>query len=190
MRIGIDGRALQGSRTGIGRYVFEICRELDQLLPGATFFVYAPGPVELPVSSARWIARIDSSPLARVLKPIAWLKLRAGRLCRTDRLDAFWGSATFLPLLPPHVRTITTVYDVNFRVVPSSMSRTHRLAHQLFFVRDITAAGHRIAISSGTSARLHSYFGLSVSAIARPGVSRFSGVATRVRFGGSRRSSV
>jgi glycosyltransferase involved in cell wall biosynthesis len=63
------------------------------------------------------------------------------------------------------------VYDVNFRVVPSSMSRTHRLAHQLFFRRDVAAATHRIAISSGTSARLHAYFGLTVSAIARPGVS-------------------
>jgi glycosyltransferase involved in cell wall biosynthesis len=171
VRIGIDGRALQGSRAGIGRYVFELCRELDRLLPSATFFVYAPGPVELPVSSARWVVRIDPSPLARVLKPIAWLKLRAGRLCREDGLDAFWGAATFLPTLPRGVRTICTVYDVNFRVVPSSMSRTHRLAHQLFFERDVTAATHRIAISSGTSARLQAYFGVRVSAIARPGVS-------------------
>lgn len=171
MRIGIDGRALQGRRTGIGRYTFELCRELDRLLPSASFFVYAPGPVEIPVSSSRWVARIDASPLARLLKPIAWLKLRAGRLCRADRLDVFWGAGTFLPSLPSGVRTVSTVYDLNFRIVPWTMSRTHRLAHQLFFERDVMAATERIAISQGTAARLRSYFGLTVSAVARPGVS-------------------
>jgi glycosyltransferase involved in cell wall biosynthesis len=125
----------------------------------------------MPVSSDRWVARIDPSPFARLLKPVAWLKLAAGRLCRVDRLDAFWGANTFFPSLPAGVRTISTVYDLNFRVVPWTMSRTHRLAHQLFFERDVTAATERIAISEGTSARLQSYFGLTVSAIARPGVS-------------------
>jgi glycosyltransferase involved in cell wall biosynthesis len=171
VRIGIDGRALQGRRTGVGRYAFELSRELDRLLPSASFFVYTPTAIEMPVSSDRWVARIDPSPLARLLKPVAWLKLAAGRLCRADRLDAFWGANTFLPSLPSGVRTISTVYDLNFRVVPWTMSRTHRLAHQLFFERDVTAATERIAISEGTSARLRSYFGLPVSAIARPGVS-------------------
>lgn len=171
MRIGIDGRALQGRRTGIGRYAFELSRELDRLLPSASFFVYTPTPIEMPVWSGRWVERVDPSPLARLMKPVAWLKLAAGRLCRTDRLDAFWGANTFLPSLPSGVRTITTVYDLNFRVVPWTMSRTHRLAHQLFFERDVTSANERIAISEGTSARLQTYFGLTVSAIVRPGVS-------------------
>jgi glycosyltransferase involved in cell wall biosynthesis len=171
VRVGIDGRALQGRRTGIGRYAFELSRELDRLLPSASFFVYAPTPIEMPVLSDRWIARIDPSPLARLVKPVAWLKLAAGRLCRADRLDAFWGAATFLPSLPSAIKTISTVYDLNFRVVPETMSRTHRMAHQLFFQRDVTAATELIAISEGTRARLRSYFGLEVSAVARPGVS-------------------
>jgi len=51
MRIGIDGRALQGNRTGIGRYVFNLCMELDRLLPDVTFFVYSNVPLQLPILS-------------------------------------------------------------------------------------------------------------------------------------------
>lgn len=171
MRIGLDGRPLLGRRTGIGRYMFEICRELDALLPGAEFFVYAPEPVELPSVSPRWRCRIEARRWARRLKPIAWLKLRAGRLCREDRLDVFWGSATLFPALPAGVRRVSTVYDLTFRVAPETMSRTHLLAQRLFFASDVRGADHLLAISHGTATRLQGWLGGPLAAVAPPGVS-------------------
>ena len=171
MRIGLDGRPLVGPRTGVGRYVFEICRELDTLLPDAEFFVYAPRPVELPVSSGRWHSRLERRAWARGLKPIAWLKLRAGTLCRQDRLDVFWGSASLFPRLPAGVRRVSTVYDLTFRVAPETMSRTHRLAQQLFFARDVGRAEHRLTISHGTAQRLQQWLGGPLAAVAPPGLS-------------------
>lgn len=171
MRIGLDGRPLLGRRTGIGRYVFEICRELDVLLPAAEFFVYAPEPVELPVVSPRWRCRVEARRWARALKPIAWLKLRAGRLCREDSLDAFWGSATLFPQLPAGTRRVSTVYDLTFRVAPQTMSRTHLLAQRLFFAHDVRRAHHRVAISHGTAARLQEWLGGRLAAVAPPGLS-------------------
>ena len=171
MRVGLDGRALQGRRTGVGRYVFEICRELDTLVPDAEFFVYASGPVELPVLSGRWHSRLERQGWARTLKPIAWLKLRAGALCRQDRLDAFWGSATLFPALPASVRRITTVYDLTFRVAPETMGTAHRIAQRLFFRRDVCSANRRIAISNGTARRLQAWLGDPLAVVAPPGVS-------------------
>lgn len=171
MRVGLDGRALQGRRTGVGRYVFEICRELDTLVPDAEFFVYAPEPVELPVSSGRWHCRLEQRGWARDLKPIAWLKLRAGALCRQDRLDVFWGSATLFPALSAGVRRLTTVYDLAFRVAPETMGTTHLIAHRLFFRRDVRRAHQRMAISHGTAARLQSWLGGPPAAVVPPAVS-------------------
>ncbi len=171
MRIGIDGRALQGHRTGIGRYVFELCRELDILLPQAEFFVYAPTPVELPLVSDRWHCRVEPRRWARSLKPIAWLKLRAGRLCREDRLDVFWGAATLLPPLPAAVRCLSTVYDLTFRIAPDTMGRTHLLAHRLFFAYDVRRADQRLAISQATAERLQEWLGPPRAAVVRPAVS-------------------
>lgn len=172
MRLGIDGRALQGHRTGIGRYVFEICRELDTLLPHAEFFVYAPAAVELPVVSNRWHCRVEPRRWARSLKPIAWLKLRAGGLCRKDRLDVFWGAATLLPPLPAAVRCLSTVYDLTFRIAPETMARTHLLAQRLFFAHDVRRADQRLAISQGTAERLQGWLGPPRAAVVRPAVSR------------------
>jgi glycosyltransferase involved in cell wall biosynthesis len=151
--------------------MFEICRELDALLPSAEFFVYAPEPVELPGGSGRWQCRAEARRWARRLKPIAWLKLRAGRLCREDRLDAFWGSATLFPPLPAGVRRVTTVYDLTFRVAPETMSRTHLLAQRLFFAYDVRHAHHRVAISQGTATRLQEWLGGPLAAVALPGLS-------------------
>jgi glycosyltransferase involved in cell wall biosynthesis len=170
MKIGIDGRALQGARTGVGRYVYEICRELDTALPSAQFFVYSAIPLEMPVLSERWILRLDKSPISRYFKPVLWLKYRCGLLCAKDKLDVFWGAATFLPKLSPSVRTVITVYDLNFIVVPKTMSFTHRWAFKLFFKKDVSRADAVTAISQGTSNRLKSFFGRAADSIVYPAV--------------------
>lgn len=170
MKIGIDGRALQGSRTGVGRYVYELCRELDRALPSAQFVVYSSVPLEMPVLSERWILRLDQSPLAKYIKPVLWLKYRCGLLCKKDNLDVFWGAATFLPRLPRTVRTVITVYDLNFKIVPKTMSITHRWAFRLFFKKDVARADFVTAISKGSSERLLSLFGRAVDAIVYPAI--------------------
>jgi glycosyltransferase involved in cell wall biosynthesis len=170
MKIGIDGRALIGSRTGIGRYVYELCLELDRLLPEATFFIYSPTPMEMPVYSKRWILRLDNSPAAKYMKPVLWLKLRCGSLCSRDNLDIFWGSASFLPKLARSVQTVITVYDLNFRIVPETMSVSHRWSFKLFFKADLMKAGVVTAISRGTAQRLFDSFGRRVNAIVEPAV--------------------
>ena len=170
MKIGIDGRALQGTRTGVGRYVYELCRELDRSMPTAIFFVYSSIPLEMPISSNRWVLRLDSSPVAKYLKPVLWLKYRCGLLCSKDNLDVFWGAATFLPKLSNSVRTVVTVYDLNFKIAPTTMSFTHRWAFKLFFKTDVLHADAVTAISEGTSLRLKSLFGRAADAIVYPAV--------------------
>jgi glycosyltransferase involved in cell wall biosynthesis len=182
LKIGLDGRALQGSRTGVGKYVYELCRELDKVLPNAQFFVYSAIPIEMPVLSERWVLRLDRSPMAKFIKPLLWLKYRCGNLCKKDNLDVFWGAATFLPKLSPSIRTVITVYDLNFIVVPETMSFTHRWAFKLFFRKDVLHADAVTAISQGTSFRLKSLFGRGADAIVYPAVdvSFFPQTKTRV----------
>lgn len=173
MRVGIDGRALQGSRTGVGRYVYELCCELDKVLPSSQFFVYSPTPLEMPISSERWMLRLDKFPLARYLKPVLWLKYRCGQLCKQDDLDVFWGAATFLPQLPRTVRKVVTVYDLTFKIVPESMSAAHLWAFRLYFKKDIAHADVVLAISKGSSDRLQSLFGRAADAIIYPAVGAY-----------------
>ncbi|MGD0288882.1 MAG: glycosyltransferase family 1 protein [Candidatus Binataceae bacterium] len=171
VRIGIDGRAFMGRTTGVGRYVTELCKHLDELLPNARFFVYAPCPITLPISSDRWLSRVDRSWMARRLNRGLWLVLSAGHFCRLDDLDVFWGAVTLLPKLAPKIRAVTTVYDLNHIVVPRSMRARDLWARRLLFGRSLARADAILAISAGTCARLRATYGYCAAVSVPPGVS-------------------
>jgi glycosyltransferase involved in cell wall biosynthesis len=171
MRIGIDGRALEGKRAGTGRYVFELCKELDVLLPEATFFVYSSKPVEMPIISDRWIPRVEDKKWASDLKSVLWLKTRAGRLCKSDRLDVFWANATFIPSLRKDVRVVSTVHDLAYLIVPKTMKTVTYWAFKLFFRSDIERANKIVCNSKGTADRLFERFGVRASGVVLPAVS-------------------
>lgn len=171
LKIGIDGRPLQGKLTGMGRYIFELCKELDNALPHAKFFVYSQYPVEMPILSERWVSRVDVAPFNQFLKSAVWLKLRCGLLCQDDKLDSFWASATLLPKLQPSVRIVSTVYDLNHLIVPETMAFPTLWSYKLFFNRDVKRANVVTAISEGTCKRLFDCLGVTTSAIVRPAAS-------------------
>lgn len=170
LRVGIDGTPLSLKLTGIGRYTYEICKGLDALLPNARFFVYSKQPVVVPTISDRWTYRVDSWRGKKHLKNAAWLKFRAGRLCEEDGVDVFWASGTLLPWFRSAVRTVSTVYDLNYLVAPDSMARPTLWAHRLFFRRDVRKANLVCAISQGTADRLERHLGRKVDAVMPPAV--------------------
>jgi glycosyltransferase involved in cell wall biosynthesis len=170
MKIGIDGRELAPQRRGIGRYIFELSRELDRHLPDAEFHVYNRTPVPLPVDSDRWIMRADPSRLGQRLSPLLWYKTRAGQICRHDGLDVFWGTSAFLPRLPSDVRTVLTVHDLCHVFTPETFHPLHLMGVRLFFERDVRRADVVLAVSQSTSHRLYDHVGRRAGAIVSPAV--------------------
>ena len=67
-RLGIDGDALRKPLSGVGQYIFNLCRELESLLPTTQFFVYTRlSADEIALPSSRWTVRREAWPLARKL---------------------------------------------------------------------------------------------------------------------------
>lgn len=189
IRIGIDGRPLLGARTGIGRYVADLCEELDHQLPEARFFTYVPRLEDISLPSARWHLRAPER-----LPPKAggyfWFKFMSRDLVARDRLDWFMATRTLLPRLHGGVRSVSIVYDLNHVVTPASMTLLNRIAHMRYFRGDVLAATKVAAISHGTARRLEEYCGRRCQAIVRPQTSphfRPAGDATiarvRAQFG-------
>lgn len=170
MRIGIDGRELNPQKRGIGRYVWELCRALDRRVPDAEFVVYSRHAIELPVDSERWSLRTDPSSAGRRLSPLLWLKLRGGTLCHRDRLDAFWGTAVFLPRLTRDVRTVVSVYDLCHLLTPDTFDPLHLRGVRLFFEADVRRADAVLTVSRGTADRLRHHLGRVAEGVVVPGI--------------------
>lgn len=171
LRLGIDGRALEPPRTGVGRYVHEIARALDARLPDdARFVVYARRPIPLPGAAPRWTMRAEPHAPWRRLPASAWLLLRAGVLARRDALSAFWATATLSPLSLGGVPVLATVHDLAHRVTPDAMPGGLRRVHDWRFGPDLRRAAARIANSHGTAARVLAAYGVACDAVAPPAV--------------------
>jgi glycosyltransferase involved in cell wall biosynthesis len=169
-RIGIDGRRLGPRLKGIGRYIWELCKGLDQVLPAAEFFLYTPTPAGRAAISHRWSLRVDDSRWGRLPNNL-WLVARAGLLSRRDRLDVFWGGTGLLPLVGLNTPTVLTVHDVIHRVAPETMDFSALWATRLFFASSLAKADAIVSNSAGTAERLRASFGYKAAAVVRPGLS-------------------
>lgn len=171
LRVGIDGDALRVPLTGVGQYVFNLCRELDTLLPQASFVAYSRLPataVQLPF--AHWQLRSETVNAFRRLPSFLWLKTRCRAMCATDKLDVFWAGRTLHPGLAGRVRTVCSVHDLNYLVVPGTMQFQSRWSSRLWFRRDVLSADCVLANSHGTAERIRTMIGAKVSGVVLPGV--------------------
>jgi glycosyltransferase involved in cell wall biosynthesis len=171
LRIGIDGDALRAPLTGVGYYIFNLCRELDALLPEASFIAYSRLPataVLLP--SPRWQLRTEPVAALRRLPSFLWLKTRCRAMCASDGIEVFWAGRTLHPRLNGGVRTVCTVHDLNHLVVPKTMQFQALWSNRLWFHDDVTAADCVLANSQGTAERLRTLVGVQAKGVVLPGV--------------------
>jgi glycosyltransferase involved in cell wall biosynthesis len=171
LRIGIDGDALRAPLSGVGHYVFNLCHELDALLPEALFIAYSrltTAAVRLP--SARWQLRSEPIVAFRRLPSFVWLKTRCRAMCAADGVNVFWAGRTLHPRLNGGVRTVCSVHDLNHLVVPETMQFQSRWSGRLWFRGDILAADCVLANSCGTADRIRTMIGAEVSDVVPPGV--------------------
>lgn len=171
MKIGIDGRPLQGRHTGIGRYVAELCKRLDSLLPQAEFIIYSNKNIEFELPSSNWSIKKDPLSFSNFLPTVLWVKLREGILASKDNVDIFWGAGVFLPyFLSKKIKKIITVYDLNHKIVPETVKGLHCWSFKLFFSSAVKSADSIFAISEGSSNRLQKYYNRKADLIVRPSV--------------------
>jgi glycosyltransferase involved in cell wall biosynthesis len=171
LRIGVDGDALRAPLSGVGHYIFNLCRELDALMPKALFTAYSRLPASaILLPSSRWKLRSEPVAAFRRLPSFVWLKTRCRAMCAADKVEVFWAGRTLHPRLNSGVRTVCSVHDLNYLVVPETMQFQSRWSSRLWFRKDILTADRVLANSQGTAERIRRMVGAEVSGVVLPGV--------------------
>ncbi len=171
LRVGIDARMLGVRSKGIARYIWELCKALDNVLPQAEFFLYCRAPSGLPRISSRWHERVDSSVAGKQLPSSLWAVARVGFLARRDDVSVFWGGTGLVPLAGLRARSVLTVHDLVYNLEPRTTSSRARWAARLFFRASVKRADSIVCNSHGSARRLEAFLGRRTEAVIRPGVS-------------------
>ena len=174
MKVGIHASILSNRLTGIGRYVYEICKRLPEVFPDFEFVLISKNQIlHNPFDGKNVFIVREENPVLRKLPSSVWFRYFASRIINKLNLDFLWCTVPITPLfLDKNIKKVVSIYDFNLYIVPETMSFKTFVNYKLFFNKAIKEADRIITISKGTAEKLENFFGKKVSAIVRPGVDR------------------
>ncbi len=143
MRIGVEGRTLQGRRYGVARYLTNLLRELVAIDAENQYIVYLSEPIE-PLGFRA--ANLSTSVLSGRGPSLAWRHMRLPRQMRRDGIDLHFSPAYFLPLFKV-CPSIVVVHDLTFRVHPEWFARDWRMRFDELFWRKVRQAERILTVS-------------------------------------------
>lgn len=155
--IGVDGKPLQGNLTGVGRYLLNLLIDIDNSLANVHFLIYSNKKVTSTISLNSFEI-IEVSQFMGKIKPMIWYILFSFKTINKREIDFFIAGASFVPLFIRKTKIITIVYDLNYVLVPSTMSKLHFVTYFLFFRRSLNNSDKIITISVGTKDKLFRYY--------------------------------
>jgi len=160
MEILVDAVPLTGLQTGIGRYVRNLYRALEQSpeLSARCRIHYFDGRVlrrhpPAAANPARWTALTDAlwklpDPAVVTLRAMHWLNYerRLRRVCRSGRYDIYH-ETSFFPAAQTTVPTVFNIFDFSLERYAHTHPRERVWFHRLFFRRRLAYADHILTLS-------------------------------------------
>jgi glycosyltransferase involved in cell wall biosynthesis len=169
VRIVLDATPMLGVRTGIGRYVDHLVREL----PGA----FERHDLDASIALSTWTVRRDGArttelpDLARVGPRVparalltAWSVLDQPRIERlVGRCDVFHGT-NFVSPPTRHAREVVTVHDLTYALHRTTVSATSR-RYRTLVARAISRGAHVVVPSEATAHAVRDFYDLEASRV-------------------------
>ncbi len=166
LRIGIDGRELSGARTGVGRYVANLCREWAADAAGREVLVYTPDEAVAsrfggPGRGARVEVRtVPGAP------GIWWEQTALARAADADRVDVFFGPAYSIPLRLA-APAVVALHDISFAVHPEWFGWREGIRRRWLARRAASRAARVVTVSEFARAEIVREFDLDPARVVR-----------------------
>lgn len=132
LRIGIDARELEGRRTGVGRYLFNLLREWSEIAPQNDYILFFKRniPDDQLFKKGCFSKRLFNLP--RLLdKNIIWEQIYLPLRLMKGKCNLFFSPSYTFPLLIKGT-AIVTIHDISYEVNPDWFPFKERLIRRLF----------------------------------------------------------
>ncbi|MFK4824250.1 glycosyltransferase family 4 protein [Paenochrobactrum sp. BZR 588] len=156
MKIGVDAKNLIGPRTGISRYIIEMCGQLAR--NGHQLFLYLPHDPQIALPEIENITyRI--AQCHGLVKRLYWSHSILPQCAKNDQIDLFWGPAHRLPKkLDLAIPTVLTIHDLTWKYVPHTMHWRTRAGEILWMEKALDKARAIISVSHSTAEQLQKHY--------------------------------
>jgi glycosyltransferase involved in cell wall biosynthesis len=168
MKIGIDARCFNGSKTGVANNVYNLLKELMLVRPNDTFYLYSCSDFDSPIKDSRLVKRIGTSFQSK--SGLIWYYTECRRAVLDDGVDVFWAPCGILPKLSPKIKTVLTINDFVWKKHPESMKLRFRLILTILSRPSVLNADKIFTISSAVATELEEYMSRPADAVIRPAV--------------------
>jgi glycosyltransferase involved in cell wall biosynthesis len=141
MKIGVEGRTLQGKRYGVARYLINVLKHLVQI-GDDEYIIYLSESIDpLDFSSPH----LDFEILG-FAPSLLWRHLRLPLAMRKEGIDLHFSPSYFLPLIKV-CPSVVAVFDITFKVHPEWFGKDRRFIFDDIFWREVKRA-ERIVTTS------------------------------------------
>ncbi|MBO6920448.1 MAG: glycosyltransferase family 4 protein [Rhizobiaceae bacterium] len=157
IKVGVDARSLSRPITGVGRYTYDMCRQLAQN-PELELRLYSPAPI-LP----EYRAPFNAEQITECQKPQnglmrqLWGETILPYWAWKDQVDILWGPSHRLPRIrPKQFKTVVTIHDLVWKFAGETMKPLSRILERIQMPHAVKAADRVVISSTSTRTDLNS----------------------------------
>lgn len=161
LRIGIDARELEGRRTGVGRYLFNLLREWSEIAPQNDYILFFKRniPDDQLFKKGCFSKRLFNLP--RLLdKNIIWEQIYLPLRLMKGKCNLFFSPSYTFPLLIKGT-AIVTIHDISYEVNPDWFPSREAWIRRIFTRYSIRKAKAIITISEFSKRDIIRLYGIN-----------------------------
>jgi glycosyltransferase involved in cell wall biosynthesis len=161
MKIGIEGRTLQGRRYGVARYTQNLLRHFMEVSPDNEYIVYLSEDIE-PLGFSGDSLRLEVIGSERI--PLAWRHVYLPLAMRREGIDLHFSPSYFLPVVKV-CPSVDVVHDLSFKAHPEWFTRDRRMKFDDLFWRVVKKADRIITVSESSKREIVRFLGVDPARI-------------------------
>jgi glycosyltransferase involved in cell wall biosynthesis len=156
MKIGIEGRTLQGRRYGVARYTQNLLCQFVEIDPDSEYIVYLSEDIE-PLGFSSSSLRLEVIGSERI--PLAWRHIHLPLAMRQESVDLHFSPSYFLPVFTV-CPSIDVVHDLYFKAHPEWFVRDKRMRFDDLFWRVVKKADRIITVSEHSKKEIERFLAI------------------------------
>ena len=152
MKIGIDGRALKEKKSGVGFYVYEILKYLNDTDSENEYYIYSDRKVYIDFKLNSNFKICDCLNPNNKIGTI-WFYYSLPKILNKDNIQTFWGTFHTLPKrnkYTKNIKYILSVHDIALLKIKNTSELTNLIMHKLFLKKSCINANRILTISEST----------------------------------------